>query len=309
MNRGEVVRYWRQRLDEALDASGVPTVEELPAPPVIDRLALFHTGSECVASAMDPDPHRFDADGFFIEAVFTATREVALVALRTLPDEMPAYEMVESVLRGRDALRAGVAAWVGQLDHAGIAALAAAAVSWIVDARALGARRGEPDWQLPRGLDHAPSGRGVVLTATVDAVRRSSGGPHLLVVRPTSTSTDRRVAARVALAWVLVRAEVPSSVVLGIRNSLQRVRFEVDRSFLDEAVGWAVDDIAHAQRPSLAPRHPGPYCRWCSIADGCAQGCAWLERARVHPFARAHGPRDVHASSELTSGVAAEPTM
>lgn len=309
VNRGELVRHWRGRLDEALDADGVPTIGELDAPPVIDRLGLFHTGSECVASAMHPDPDRFDADGAFIEAVFTATREVALVALRSSPIGTAAFEMVERVLDEPDALRPGAGAWVGQLDHAGVAALRAAVVSWIVDARALGARRGEPDWQHPRALDHAPPGRGVVLTAAIDAVRKSPGGPHLLVVRSAGTSVDRYVAMRAALLWVLVRAEVPSSVVLGIRNSLERLRFEVDQAFLDGAVERAVTDIAHAQRPSLAPRRPGRYCRWCRVAGLCPEGSAWIERVGVHPFSRVHGLRGVQASSAVPPGATAEPTM
>ncbi|MEZ5237903.1 MAG: hypothetical protein R2716_02750 [Microthrixaceae bacterium] len=84
-----------------------------------------------------PDPARFDEAGRFREAVFTATREVAIVALRgSAPQLQPARGIVDATLADPDSLRPSLAEWLGELDE-GLAALRSAAVSWVIDARAL----------------------------------------------------------------------------------------------------------------------------------------------------------------------------
>ncbi len=285
--RGELVRHWRTRLDSALDGAAVPTAGELDTPPVITRFSLFHMANRCPASALVEDRARFDAEGNFVEAVFTATREVALVALsvdradradhvRSHTTGIDPHEMVERALAGPRGLRDGVGRWVRELDRAGAGALRSAAVSWVLDALALAARRGEPEWQSPRLLEHTPGGRGVTLTAGIDALRSTEQGRHLMTVRSSAGATDKRVAARIALLWVLVRGEVPASVVLGFRDSLQRRRFDVDEEVLDRAIDDAVVDITRAQRPSTAPRDPGPGCRRCSLSRDCPPGIEWV---------------------------------
>lgn len=282
--RGHLVRAWRLRLEGALAEAAVPPARKLDVPPVVDRLGLFHTGADCPASSLAPDPDRIDADGRFIEATFTAAREVALVALREGVVGMAPREMVDGALADPGSLRSGVASWVSELDHAGTAALRAAAVSWMTDARALAARRSEPDWQAPRLLAHRPAASGVTLTAAVDAVQRSVSGAHLMTLRSSATANDRRVAARIALLWVLVRAELPVSVVLGMRNTLDRLRVDADEDLLESALTDATIDIARARRPSSAPRRPGPWCRWCSLAADCPPGGRWSDRHPMHPL-------------------------
>lgn len=283
------MRHWRGRLDEALEAAGVPTTQELDAPPVLDRLALHHAGAVCPAGAMTPDPERFDAEGRFVEATFTCTRELALTALRRSPSGRPATEIVQEAMAEPEMLRWGVADWMNKTDRAGHSTLRNAAVSWVTDARALAARRGEPQWQSPAGLKHQPKRRGVALTATVDAVRATGSGTHLFVMRARRHPTDRRVAGRVALLWILVRGEATRSVVLGMRDSLERDVTQVDEELLEEATAHAVNDLRRAQRPSLAPLVPGVHCRYCRLLPQCTEGIEQVALTRRYPFPPAAG--------------------
>jgi hypothetical protein len=279
-----LVSHWRGRLDEALEAAAVPTAEQLDAPPVLDRLALHHAGAVCPAGAMVPDPERFDAEGRFVEAAFTCTREVALTALRRTPPGRPAMEIVQEAIAEPEALRWGVGDWLSQTDRAGHSTLRNASVSWVTDVRALAARHGEPQWQSPAALAYQPKHRGVALAAAVDAVRVTGVGTHLFLMRARRHPTDRRVAGRVALLWILVRGEEPTSVVLGMRDSLERDVTEVDEELLEEATAHAVNDLRWGQRPSLAPLVPGAHCRYCRLLPRCAEGTEQVALTCRYPF-------------------------
>lgn len=300
MSRGDVARRWRGRLDAALDdpADGapVPTTEDLPAPPVSERIALHEASAACPRGAMAPDPQRFDASGSFVEATFTATREVALVALRNAAPANTPVEMVESALSRPEALRSGVADWIQRVDRAALATLRNSAVAWVTDAMAVGARRGMPEWCAPALLRHRVDDRGVTICAATDAVRRHQQVVHLLVMRPREGVTDRRVAGRVVLLWAIVHGEEVASVTLGMRDSFDRRRFEIDEVLREESVGDAVDDIRWAQRPSTAPLVPGAQCRYCVLLDQCPEGVAKVGSNRRYPFPAA-------------SAVGSDPTM
>lgn len=285
-----MMAHWRDALDGAV--AEMPAGRAVRGRPtagpgdrgdgVLDRVGTFQAGAPCPAVAMVADPDRFDERGAFRESVFTARREVALVALREAPAGMPAHEMVTSVLNTPDSLRRGVADWLRSLEPAAVAALRADAVSWVVDARALAARRGEPQWHEPRALAYTPRSLSTALTAQVDAVRTVRAGTaqdrtHLLVLRPRSSPADRRVAGRTALLWSLVRGEEPASVVLAMRATLERVRFAVDGELLSTALGEAVVDLGFAAEPGAAPRRVGPHCRYCRILGSCADGSGHLE--------------------------------
>lgn len=287
MSRGDVARYWRDRLDTALgDAGFTPasTTGDPPDPPGLERVAVHHAAAVCPAGAMAPDPHRFDSTGRFVEATFTAIREVALVALRTAVPGSDPVAMVDSALSRPEVLRSGVADWVRRADRAALATLRNSTVAWVVDALAVGARRGEPAWCSPALLSHPVGYRGVTICAGADAVRSRGSDVHLLVMRPREGLTDRRVAGRVSIVWAIVRGEVPSSVTLGLRDSLERRRFVVDEGLLEESLRDAVDDIGWAQQPSTAPRVPGPQCRHCRLLSRCAEGAAKVEATRRYPF-------------------------
>lgn len=288
MSRGEVALHWRGRLDSALAGLEDPRVAHGGAAPQPReaRVSAAQAGAACAASALAPDPARFDEAGRFREAVFTATREVAIVALRSsAPQLQPARGIVDATLADPDSLRPSLAEWLGELDEGGLAALRSAAVSWVIDARALAARRGAPDWHEPRALAHTPGPLRVTITAHVDARRpadQPGAGPHLMVIRPRSSSRDARIAHRTALLWALVRGEVPSSVVLGIRDTMQRVGFRIDDARLGEAVNEAAQDIAEVLAGEEASRSPGPQCRHCRILATCAAGATWLGSGSLH---------------------------
>ncbi len=221
---------------------------------------------------MAPDPDRFDDDGRFIEATFTATREVALVALRSGVPAAGPVGMVESTLATPEDLRWGVVKWIEEADRGALATLRNAAVSWVTDAIALAARHGAPEWHVPAAMRFDPRGPGVQLTASVDAVRETGSGTHLFLMRSRAGTTDARIAGRIALLRVLERGQVATSVVLGFRDSLERGTYPVTDEMLHDAVHGAVDDIFHARRPSSAPRIPGPQCRYCVLLSRCPEG-------------------------------------
>lgn len=292
MRPSAVSREFARRLDAALeqdagDAPGVsgPYVNDAApgAAPVSQRVSLHRAAAECPAGALVEDPRRFDAEGDFVEAVFTCTREVALNALRRNPPGRPAEEIVQEAMADPESLRWGVADWVARADRAARSVLHDSAVSWVIDARALAARRGEPQWQPPAALSHRPRGCDVTLTATVDARRTTGSGAHLLVLRPRRDSAERRLVGRVALLWALGRGEVAASVVLGVRESLERRQSLVEDSLLEEAIDDAVADIGRTQRPSLAPRIPGAECRYCGALSECEQGRAHVAASRRYP--------------------------
>lgn len=288
MSSSEVVRHWRDRLSAALDdpAEGIPVprLGDLPAPPVLDRLALHHAAAVCPAGVMPPDPQRFDEDGRLVEATFTMIREVALVALRNAMPGSDAVTIVDAAMSQPDMLRQGVADWIRGADRAAVATLRNAAVSWVVDARAVGARHGEPQWCPPTPLVYPVGDRGVKISAAADALRRTASGVHLLVMRSRCGLTDRRVAGRVALLWAVVKGTVASSVVLGMRASHARLSFEVDDDLLEDSIADAVNDLRWAQQPSLAPIVPGSDCRYCRLLPVCVEGAAHVEATRRYPF-------------------------
>ncbi len=275
---------WRRRLDEEVVARGVPAAADLPSGPVRDWVPAHVAGALCPARAHLPDPD-------FVETAGTASRAVALTALRSITSASSARpaEMVRAVVADPSALRPGLADFIRGLDRAGRAAVVGASTRWLVDAVALAHRRGTPSWQEPFNLRYSPDGCGVTLSAGVDAIRRRGAEVHLLVIRLRPYPPDARLARRTALLWALVRGEEPASVVLGHRESMDLVRHDIDPDVLEWAVSDAADDIRWAQRPSEAPPVPGGECRYCPMLDVCPEGGGHVDEQRYAPFPRPTG--------------------
>jgi len=277
--RGEVAKHWRDRLGDGLRSAGVEPPDADGPGPARDWLGHHLAAEPCAARA-------YVVHDDFEESASTAARAIALTALagRSTGDDLPT-DRVNAVLEVPEDLRPSLAEWLRGLDRAGTAAVAAAATAWLVDAVALGHRRGdEPAWQDPRTVAFKPKPWGVSLAASCDAVRASPAGINLLVVRRRASATDARLARRVALVWALVTGQVPASVVLGHRDSLQRDRHPVDDPMMEVALQDAVLDIGWAIAPSGAPVVPNSGCRHCPLLDSCEDGMAHEDLFGGAPF-------------------------
>ena len=232
MSRGATAAAWRARLDERLEAQGVPTA----VVPLTERTNEWIPAH--MAAAVCPAGARLPREDF-VETAATAARALALTALRSdamgsagpsgrtghpgiarPADKWRPGDLVGLAIADPSVLRPGLADFLRGLDRAGRAAVVASSTRWLVDAVALAHRRGAPSWQDPTPLRHIPSGCGVTLSAGVDAVRRRHDQAHLFVVRLRQSPSDDRLARRSALLWAVVRGDEPASVVLGYRESL-----------------------------------------------------------------------------------------
>lgn len=316
MTRAEVVAEVRRRLDAALDASSIPTVAPGEDGPAHDWISLHDAAEVCPARAFVPGDD-------FAETAATAARAIALTALggqgASVPRTASASDRVQASMDSPEALRPSLADWLAERDVAGRAAVANAAVAWLVDAVALAHRRPpEPRWLEPRSITHKVRRHGVTLAASADAARRRGAsdnpvgggslevvGPHVLLIRLRPQSTDGRVSRRLALVWALSSGDVPSSIVVGHRETHTRVQLEMDEQLVDLAVAEAVEDIGHAVTPSDAPRVGGPGCRHCPLLDVCDVGPAHVEGRAAMPFPSSGSP--LAGWGQLGEG--ADPTM
>ena len=276
--RAEVMQHWLGAISaEASERGFGPPPDPDDRPRVDAHLA----SALCPAQRLAPGEE-------FRDSARVWARSIGLEALRRhaagradAPRD-PVAEVTD-VMGESTAHAPGLGMWLDQIDRAESAAVAAAAVSWMVDALALAARHGEPLWHSPTArMRDLPSPR-VRVSARVDAVRETTSGTHLLVVAPRPQGTDARLARRVALVSAVANGEVPLQVHIGHRETLTRHSHPIGGAEFDRAVSEVADDIGWKLEPSSAPRVPGAGCRWCPLADDCPEGTAHLVATRGAP--------------------------
>jgi hypothetical protein len=216
-------------------------------------------------------------------SVATARRRVGLLALRRLGDDAsPADDVataVDEVLADGSEWPPKLWEWVDQLDRAGRAAVAAAAITWCTallrlvgsDARI---RWSDPSlsnrWNVPERL--------VQLTATHEA--QMGGvvhGERLLVLADGDGGPgDRLRAGYVALVRALGTQHAPVRVTLAAPSRGELVQVPVDDELLALAVDRVTEHVAHRAAGDRAPVAPGRWCAHCHLLEGCAQGGAHL---------------------------------
>jgi hypothetical protein len=219
----------------------------------------------------------------FTETVATARRRVALAALRRLGDDAsPAADAataVDEVLSERTDLARNLAAWVEQLDRAGRAAVAAAAITWCSSVQRLVGSDGSIRWADPSSASHwdVPD-RLVRVSASYDAVRGGvvTGERLLLVADGAGGPSDRLRAAYLALVRTLGTRHAPLRVTLAAPSRGTMERIDVDEDLLTLAVDRVVEHVVvRADRDAAAPR-PGRWCAHCHLLELCDEGRSFL---------------------------------
>jgi hypothetical protein len=121
------------------------------------------------------------------------------------------------------------------------------------------------------------------LAGATDVTLGKRDGTHTLVVVLTGdhTGTTRERVAFEAVVEVLLRRRTPAAVRALLADAGRDWSVAVDDDLLAtgiEAVGTAARTALGARRADAAglPRRPGPACRRCAHATGCAEGAAWL---------------------------------
>lgn len=219
----------------------------------------------------------------FQESVATARRRVGLAALRRLSDDASTSDHVAAavveVIGDGASLGRGLTEWLGQLDRAGRAAVAAAAITWAESLLRLVGRDPGIRWADASSSSHwNVPGRLVRLTARHDAQLGGvvSGEKLLLVADGAGGPADRLRAGYLALVRSLGMQHAPVRVTLAAPSSGELTRVEVDESLLSLATDRLAEHVAARAAPSSAPVWVSKGCIHCHLLEQCPEGIAHL---------------------------------
>jgi hypothetical protein len=130
----------------------------------------------------------------------------------------------------------------------------------------------------------AEPAEGVELVGSVDAVFEERGASRLVDWKTGELGAADIQLAFYSLLWALVRRELPArveafSVKTGERQSEIPTRAAVEATAVEVAA--MVSDVRTVWAGGGTPeRRGGPWCRFCPLLDGCAEGAAATDLAR-----------------------------
>lgn len=124
-------------------------------------------------------------------------------------------------------------------------------------------------------LDVEPAS-GVDLVGKVDAVFDGEGGPRLVDWKTGALGDTGDQLSFYALLWALGRGEIPSLVEAVSVKTGERYAAVPTRAGLEEVAAEVSAMVTDLRRSfgSDADLRAGPWCRWCAILEGCAEGAA-----------------------------------
>lgn len=142
-----------------------------------------------------------------------------------------------------------------------------------------GFRRAEVDLEVLAGFD-------VTLRGTIDAVYETDGGVKLVDWKTGGVGDDaEHQLAFYALVWGLQHGELPGHVeAVSVKTGERRTAVPTlsEAAATAAAVAEMVTELRRSwDQGTGLRREAGPWCRWCPVLTGCAEGQAAVDPARA----------------------------